>query len=167
MQEARQAHLIECDTFKISFLSALINHIKEHKLTAPIWGGHAHITETVDWDSPKGNLSCFVRMSQDHTCYSMSVTSLKVRDIANIDKMANIYCPTSGNRLGELLLQQKMMRYLKLHDGSPLCAEIHQQDLLGQVDMVIPHLMQRHALSCYTSSQPGICIMSSLPLERC
>jgi hypothetical protein len=98
MQEARQAHLIECDTSKIPFLCALINYIKEHMLTAPIWGGHAHITETVDWDSPKGDLSRFVSMSQDHTCYNMSVTSVKVRGIANIDKMANIYCQTSGDR---------------------------------------------------------------------
>jgi hypothetical protein len=48
MQEARQAHLIECNTSKIPFLCALINYIKEHKLAAPIWGGHAHITEMVD-----------------------------------------------------------------------------------------------------------------------
>ncbi len=99
MQEARWAHLIECDTSKIPFIHALINYIKvkEHKLTAPIWGGHAHITETVDWDSPKGDLNRFVRMSQDHTCYNMSVASVEVRGIANIDKRANIYCPTSGD----------------------------------------------------------------------
>jgi hypothetical protein len=90
MQEARQAHLIECDTSTIPFLCALINHIKEHKLTALIWGGHAHITETVDWDSPKGDLSHFVRMSLDQTCYNMSVTSVKVRGIADIDNTANI-----------------------------------------------------------------------------
>jgi hypothetical protein len=81
MQEARQAHLIKCDTSKISFLCALINYIKDHSLAAPIWGGHAHITETVDWDSPKGDLSRFVRMSQDHTCYNMSVIGVKVRGI--------------------------------------------------------------------------------------
>jgi hypothetical protein len=78
MQEARRAHLIECNTSKISFLCALINFIKEHKLTAPIWGGHAHITKKVDWDSPKGDLSRFVRMSQDHTCDNMSVISVEV-----------------------------------------------------------------------------------------
>ncbi len=139
MHKARQAHLIECDTSMIPFLCSLINYIKEHKLAAPIWGGHAHITETVDWDSPKGDLSCFVRMSQDHTCYNMSVISIEVRGIANIDKRADIYCPTSGDKLGELLLQQTLMRYLKLHNGSPLCAEIHQQGLLGQVNMVIPN----------------------------
>jgi hypothetical protein len=93
--------------------------------------------ETVDWQSPKSNLSCFVRISQDHTCYSRSVIGVKVRGIANLDKMADIYCPTLGNKLGKLLLQKTLTKYFKLHNGSPLCAEIHQQGLLGQVDMVI------------------------------
>jgi hypothetical protein len=129
--------LIECDTSKIPFLCALINHIKEHKLAALILGGRTHITETVDWDSPKGDLSCFVRMSQDHTCYNMSVICIEVRGIANVDKTADIHCPTSQDKLGVLLLQQTLMRYLKLQDGSPLCAKIHQQGLLGPVNMAI------------------------------
>ncbi len=148
-------HLIECDPSKIPFLCALINYIKEHKLTAPIWGGHAHITETVDWDSPKGDLSHFVRMSQDHMCYNMSVTSVEERGIANIDKMANIYCPTSGDRLSELLLWQTLMRYLKLHYGSPLCTEIHQQGLLGQADMVIPNTADAEARFEMFNKQPA------------
>ncbi len=48
MQEAQRAHLIECDVQAIPFLRLLINHIKERKLTTPIWGGHAHITKMVD-----------------------------------------------------------------------------------------------------------------------
>jgi hypothetical protein len=48
MQEVQRAHLIECDVQAIPFLRLLINHIKERKLTTPIWGGHAHITKTVD-----------------------------------------------------------------------------------------------------------------------
>jgi hypothetical protein len=163
MQEARRAHLIECDTSKIPFLCALINYIKEHKLTAPIWGGHAHITETVDWDSPKGDLSCFVRMSQDHTCYNMSVTSVKVRGIADIDKTANIYCPTSGNRLGELLLRQTLMRCLKLRDGSPLCTEIHQRGFLGQVNMVIPNTADAEACFEMFNKQPAGYLYHVLP----
>jgi hypothetical protein len=163
MQEARQAHLIKCDTFKIPFLLTRINYIKEHSLAAPIWGGHAHITETVDWDSPKGDLSCFVRMSQDHTCYNMSVVSVKVCSITNIDKTADIYCPTSGKKLGKLLLQQALMRYLKLQDGSPLCAEIHQQGLLGQVDMVIPNTADAEACFEMFNKQPAGYLYHILP----
>jgi hypothetical protein len=64
MQEARRAHLIECDIKEIPFLRVLISYIKEMKLAVRIWGGHTHTTETVDWDSPKGDVSRFVRMSQ-------------------------------------------------------------------------------------------------------
>jgi hypothetical protein len=99
----------------------------------------------VDWDSPKSDLSCFVRISQDHTCYNMSVISIKVRGIVNVNKMADIYCPTSGDKLSQLLLWQTLKRYLKLHDGSPLCAENHQQGLLGQVDMVISNALAAKA----------------------
>ena len=42
MQEARQAHLIECDIKAIPFLRVLISYIKDNKLAARIWGGHAH-----------------------------------------------------------------------------------------------------------------------------
>jgi hypothetical protein len=163
MQEARQAHLIECDTSKIPFLCALINYIKEHKLTASIWGGHAHIIETVDWGSPKGDLGHFARMSQNHTCYNMSVTSIEVRGIVDIDKMANIHCPTSGNTLGELLLWQTLMRYFKLHNGSPLCAEIHQRGLLGQVDMVIPNTADAEACFEMFNKQPAGYLYHVLP----
>ena len=147
--------MIECDISKIPFLRALINYIKEHKLAAPLWGGHAHITETVDWDSLKGNLSRFVRMSQDHTCYNMSVISVEMRDITDIDGKAAIYCPTLGEKLGKLSLRQTLMRYLKLHGGTPLCAEIHQQGLLGQVDMVIPNTVDAEACFEMFNKQPA------------
>jgi hypothetical protein len=163
MQEARQAHLIECDTSKIPFLCTLINYIKEQSLAAPIWGAHAHITETVDWDSPKGDLSRFVRMSQDHTCYNMSVISIEVRSITDIDKTADIYCPTSGKKLGKLSLQQALMRYLKLQDGSPLCAEIHQRGLLGQVDIIIPNTADAEARFEMFNKQPAGYLYHVLP----
>jgi len=48
MQEARRAHPIECDIKATPFLCELISYIKDNKLAARIWGGHTHITETVD-----------------------------------------------------------------------------------------------------------------------
>jgi hypothetical protein len=100
MQEAQRAHLIECDVQAIPFLRLLIDYIKEHKLTTPIWGGHAHLTETVDWDSPKGNVSQFVWMSQDHMCYNMSVVSVEVGGITDLNALADVLCPESGDVLG-------------------------------------------------------------------
>jgi hypothetical protein len=102
-------------------------------------------------------------MSQDHTCYNMSVTSVEVRGIAKIDKTVNIYCLTSGDRLGELLLWQTLMRYLKLHNGSPLCAEIHQRGLLGQVNMVIPNTADAEARFEMFNKQPARYLYHVLP----
>jgi hypothetical protein len=127
MQEARQAHLIKCDVRAIPFLRLLINYIKKQKLTAPIWGGHAHLTKTVDWDSPKGNVSWFVWMSQDHMCYNMSVVSIKVRGIMDLDALADVLCPESRNVLGQLSLRETLMKYLNLKDGNPMVAELHQR----------------------------------------
>ncbi len=105
MQEAQRAHLIECNVQTIPFLRLLINYIKDQKLVAPIQGGHAHdITKTVDWDSPKSDVSRFVWMSQDHMCYNMSMVNVKFCGITDLDATAEVLCPESGNVLGHLSL---------------------------------------------------------------
>ena len=139
MQEARRAHLIECDIKEIPFLRVLISYIKEMKLAVRVWGGHTHITETVDWDSPKGDVSRFVRMSQDHTNYNMSLVSVQVKGITDLEASAEVTCPESGNVIGRLSLRQTLLKYLKLTDGTPMCAELHQRGPQGPVDMVIPN----------------------------
>jgi hypothetical protein len=103
-------------------------------------------------------------MSQDHTCYNMSFISVKFRGIANVDKMADMYCLTSGDKLGQLLLQKTLMRYLKLHDGSPLCAEIHKQGLLGQADMVIFNISATEAQFEMFNKQPAGYLYHVLPI---
>jgi hypothetical protein len=139
MQEARRAHLIKRDIKEIPFLRVLISYIKEMKLAVRIWGGHTHITETVDWDSPKGDVSRFVWMSQDHTNYNMSLVSVQVRGITDLEASAEVTCPESGNVIGRLSLRQTLLKYLKLTDGNPMCAELHQRGPQGPVDMVIPN----------------------------
>ena len=119
MQEARRAHLIECDIKAIPFLRALISYIKDNKLAARIWDGHTHITETVDRDSPKGDISRFVRMSQDHTNYNMSLISVQVKGITDLEALAEVTCPELGNVIGCLSLCQTLLKYLKLPDGNP------------------------------------------------
>jgi hypothetical protein len=98
MQEAQRAHLIECNVKAIPFLRMLISYIKELKLAVRlIWGGHAHNTKTLNWDSPKGDISQFVEMMQDHTCFNMSVTSIKVCVILDLAATDKVLCPSSGN----------------------------------------------------------------------
>jgi hypothetical protein len=69
------------------------HHVKNPQLTAPVWGGHTHITGTVNWDSSKGDVSRFIRMAQDHMCYNMSAVSTEVHRIMDLDASAEVICP--------------------------------------------------------------------------
>jgi hypothetical protein len=164
MQEAQRAHLIECDVQAILFLRLLINYIKDQKLATPILGGHAHITKTVAWDSPKSDVNRFVRMSQDHMCYNMSVVSVKVRGIIDLDTTAEVLCPESGNVLGHFSLQETLMKYLKMHNGNPMVAELHQRGPQGPVDMVIPNSNEAEACFKMFNKQPAGYLYHMLPL---
>jgi hypothetical protein len=163
MQEARRAHLIKCDVNAIPFLQTLIGYMKEQKLAAPIWGGQVHITKTVDWDSLKGDVSCFIWMLQDHMCYNISAISVEVRGISDLDASAEILCTTTGNILGHLSLRQTLMKYLKLQDGTPMYAELHQCGLQGPVDMVIPNTAAAEAGFEMFNKQPAGYLYHVLP----
>ncbi len=166
MQEARRAHLIKSNVQAIPFLTLLINHVKDCRLTAPVWGGHAHITGMVDWDSPKGNVSQFVWMSQDHMCYNMSVVSAEVQGIMDLDASAEVICPQSGETLGQLSLREILMKYLKLKDGTPLVMELHQRGPQGPVDMVIPNSGKAEACLEMFNKQPAGYLYHVLPTFR-
>jgi hypothetical protein len=163
IQEAQGAHLIKCNVQAVPILKLLINHIKECKLTTPVWGGHAHITETVNWDSSKGDVSWFVRMFQDHMCYNMSVVSAEVQGITDLDASTEVICPQSGETLGQLSLRETLMKYLKLKDGTPLVAELHQQGPQGPVDMVIPNTGKAEARFEMFNNQPAGYLYHVLP----
>jgi hypothetical protein len=56
------------------------------------------------------------------------------------------------------------MRYLKLHNGNRLCTDIHQQGLLGQVDMVIPNTSDAQAhFEMFNKQPPGYLLYHVLP----
>ncbi len=64
---------------------------------------------------------------------------VEVHGISNLDKKVVVHCANSGNKQGNLLLCQSLMKYLMLQDRTPLWVEIYQQGLIGQVNMVIPN----------------------------
>ncbi len=78
-------------------------------------------------------------------CYNMSVVSVEVWGITNLDASADVLCSESGGVLGRLSLLEKLMKYLKLKDGNPMVAELHQHGPQGPVDMVIPNTSEAEA----------------------
>jgi hypothetical protein len=157
-------HLIECDVQVIPFLTLLINHVKERQLTTPVWGGHAHITGTVDWDSPKSNVSRFVRMAQDHMCYNMSIVCAEVHRITDLDALAEVLCPQSGATLRHLSLKETLLKYLKQKDGTPLVTELHQRGPQGPMNMVIPNPGEAEVQFEMFNKQPAGYLYHVLPM---
>jgi hypothetical protein len=84
-------------------------------------------------------------MSQDHICYNMSVVSVEVSGIMDLDALADVLCPESGDVLGRLSLQETLMKYLILKDSNPMVAKLHQRGPQGPVDMVIPNTSEAEA----------------------
>ncbi len=72
-------------------------------------------------------------------CYNMSVVSVEVHGITDLNALVDMLCPESGDILGQSSLQEILMKYLKLKDGNPMVAELHQRGPQGLVDMVIPN----------------------------
>jgi hypothetical protein len=122
-----------------------------------------HITGMVDWDSPKSNVSQFVRMAQDHMCYNMSVVCAEVQGIMDLDASAEVLCPQSGSTLGHLSLRETLMKYLKQKDGTPLVAELHQRGPQGPVDMAIPNSGEVEARFELFNKQPAGYLYHVLP----
>ena len=94
-------------------------------------------------------------MSQDHMCYNMSVVSIEVRGIMDLNATAEVLSPESGNVFGHLSLQETLMKYLKLHDGNPMVVELHQRGPQGPVDMVIPNSSEAEACFEMFNKQPA------------
>jgi hypothetical protein len=91
----------------------------------------------------------------------MSVVSVEVRGIMDLDALANVLCP---NILGRLSLRETLMKYLKLKDGNPMVAELHQHGPQGPVDMVIPNTSEVEACSEMFNKQPAGYLYHVLPL---
>jgi len=69
----------------------------------------------------------------------MSFISVQVKGITDLEASAEVTCPELGNVIGCLSLRQTLLKYLKLPDSNPMCAELHQHGFQGPVGMVIPN----------------------------
>jgi hypothetical protein len=97
-------------------------------------------------------------------CYNMSVVSVEVHGIMDLDTAADVLCPESGNVLGQLSLQETLIKYLKVKDGNPMVTELHQRGPQGPVDMVIPNTSKAEARSKMFKKQPAGYLYHVLPL---
>ncbi len=87
-------------------MDLLIDYIKANKKTVPVWGKLAHIAKTVDWDSPKADVSQFVKMSQDHTSFNCSVIGVDLQGIVDLDTEVALHHESLGKEIASLVFEK-------------------------------------------------------------
>jgi hypothetical protein len=71
----RRAWHLEMETQHVSVFAKVIEKCKEFAMFEDFWGSHVLISETVDYDSPPGDISHVLLTAKLHTCFHVSTTS--------------------------------------------------------------------------------------------
>ncbi len=119
-------------------MKALIQVSKDYGCVEEMWGCHAHLSEVTDAFSSNREAKRQVDVAQSHTNYQISMTSEDLEGIISLDEHINIIHPSTGENVGSLSLRMILLNYLKMQDGHPMIAEVHQEDLCKPVYVVIP-----------------------------
>jgi hypothetical protein len=57
----------------------------------------------------------------------------------SLDEQVGIVHPTTGKRVGSLILCYVLLSYLMMQDGPPMITEVHQEDISKPTHIVIPN----------------------------
>jgi hypothetical protein len=137
-QQARRSWHLEVDKQHARKMKTLIQAAKDYGCVEEIWGCHAHLSEVTDANSTNREAKRQVDVAQSHTNYQMSMTSEDLEGITSLDERVDITHPSTGETVGSLSLRMILLNYLKMQDGHPVIAEVHQEDLCKPVHVVIP-----------------------------
>jgi hypothetical protein len=137
-QQARRSWHLEVDKQHSRKMKTLIQVAKDYGCVEEIWGCHAHLSEVTDANSTNREAKRQVDVAQSHTNYQMSMTSEDLEGITSLDERIDITHPSTGEAVGSLSLRMILLNYLKMQDGHPMIAEVHQEDLCKPVHVVIP-----------------------------
>ncbi len=77
-------------------------------------------------------------VAQSHNNYQILMASEDLEGIISLDESVDITHPSTGETVGSLSLRMILLNYLKMQDGHPMIAEVHQEDLCKPVYVVIP-----------------------------
>ena len=91
-------------------------------------------------------LDCYRSYCIKHIDYNTSMTYNGLVGVFDIDKTVEIYSITNGMEIVGTMNLRSVFYAMKMMDGSPLIAEIHQADPMMNVDVVVGKTEE--AVSC-------------------
>jgi hypothetical protein len=137
-QQARRSWHLEVDSLHAPKMKTLVQVAKDYGCVEEFWGCHAHLSELTNAESSTREVKRQVDIAQSHTNYQMSMTSEELEGIISLDEHVSIYHPSTAEIVGSLSLRMVLLNYLKMQDGHPIIAEVHQEGLCKPVYVVIP-----------------------------
>jgi hypothetical protein len=137
-QQARRSWHLEVDCQYASKMKALVQVTKDYGCVEEFWGCHAHLSEVTDANSLAREAKRQANVAQSHTNYQISMTSKELEGITALDEQVNIIHPATSEIVGLLSLCMVLLNYLKMQDGHPIIAEVHQEDYCKPAYVIIP-----------------------------
>ena len=137
-QQARRSWHLEVDSQYAKKMKGLVEVAKVYGCVKEFWGCHAHLSEVTDANSSSREAKRQVDVAQSHTNYQLSMTSEELEGIIALDQQVNIIHPSTFEIIGSLTLRMVLLNYLKMQDGHPIIAEVHQEDFCKPTYVIIP-----------------------------
>jgi hypothetical protein len=137
-QQARKSWHLEVDSRYAEKMKALVECAKNYGCVEEMWGPHAHLSEVTDATSTAREAKRQVDVAQSHTNYQLSMVAEELVGVVNLDVPVIITHPESGKEIGQLSLRTALLNYLKMKDGHPMIAEVHQEDICKPTYIVVP-----------------------------
>ena len=137
-QLARKSWHLEVDSRHAAKMKALIQCAKTYGCVEEMWGYHAHLSEVTDFSSTPREAKRQVDVAQAHTNYQLSMVIEELSGIVNLDEPQEILDPETDKKVGILTLRMVLMNYLKMEDGHPMIAEVHQEEICRSTYVIVP-----------------------------
>jgi hypothetical protein len=137
-QQACRSWHLEVDSKYVAKMKGLVHCAKEYGCVEELWGNHAHLSKVMDAKSTASEAKHQDDVAQAHTNYQLSMVAKELVGVTNLDKQVDIINPTTHELVGILSLCMVLLNYLKMQDGYPMIAEVHQEDLCKPTHVIIP-----------------------------
>ncbi len=137
-QQAQRSWHLEVDRQYATKMKDLIQCAKEYGCVEEFWGCHAHLNEVTDAKSTVREAKRQVDVAQSHTNYQMSMVAEELTGITKLDEQIDKVHPATSEIIGLLSLRSILLNYLKMQDGHPMIAKVHQEYFCSPAHVIIP-----------------------------
>lgn len=140
IQNSRKVVHFEMDSAQAKLVKHLVERAKDLGLVAAKWGIKAILTET-GVPLTQSNAERLVSSLRSHASFMARMQEEKLIGVDQLDVKVPFYKVSDPTVvLGELSLRDLLLKYLKLPDGKPAIAEVHQAGPMTQAWVIFPNV---------------------------